>query len=141
MAYVTLDQLQKSFGQAEILQLTDRNRTGAVDMDVLQRAIDDVTAQIDSFLAGHYVLPLSNIPANLVRIAADLVRYQLYDIKVNDLVKQRRDDAIEYLTKVSKGLVILGADQTGGPVRPDAGGGVKSIAPGRIFTDESLSGY
>lgn len=141
MAYVTLSQLQESFGEAEILQLTDRARTGAVNMVVLQRAIDDVTAQIDSFLAGHYVLPLSNVPANLVRIAADLVRYQLYDIKVNELVKQRRDDAIEYLTKVSKGLVILGADQAGTPVKPDAGGGVKSTAPNRTFTDESLSGY
>ena len=110
-------------------------------MVVLQRAIDDVTAQIDSFLAGHYVLPLSNVPANLVRIAADLVRYQLYDIKVNELVKQRRDDAIEYLTKVSKGLVILGADQAGSPVQPDAGGGVKFSAPGRTFTDETLAGF
>lgn len=140
MAYVTLDQLQKSFGQAELIQLTDRNKTGAVDMDVLQRAIDDVTADIDSYLAGRYTLPLNIVPPNLVRIASDLVRYQLYDIKVPELVKERRDDAIAYLTKVSNGVANLGATATGEPVQATSGG-VKSVAPGRVFTDESLSGY
>lgn len=140
MAYVTLDQLQKSFGQAELIQLTDRTKTGAVDVDVLNRAIDDVTADIDSYLANRYTLPLNPVPSNLVRIAADLVRYQLYDIKVPELVKQRRDDAIAFLTQVSKGVATLGVANTGEPVQATTGG-VKSVAPGRVFTDESLSGY
>lgn len=140
MAYVTLDQLQKSFGQAELIQLTDRTKTGAVDMDVLNRAIDGVTADIDAYLVNRYTLPLNPVPPNLVRIAADLVRYQLYDIKVPELVKQRHDDAIAFLKSVSNGTASLGASPTGEPVQPTAGG-VKSVAPGRVFTDESLSGY
>lgn len=140
--YINEIDLVSRFGQLEIQQLSDRNNMGAIDSSVVETAINEATAQIDSYLAGTYTLPLAAVPANLQRIAADLVRYQLYDIKVPETVQKRRDNAIEYLTQVSKGLVSLGVANVGNEqVQVNQAGGVKSVTPGRVFNSNSLAGY
>ena len=78
MPYATQTDMETRFGVDELIQRT--SRTGAaIDTDVLGRALADADAEIDSYLASRYALPLPSTPAVLVRLACDITRYQLFD--------------------------------------------------------------
>lgn len=112
--YCTQQNLIDRFGQTEIIQLTDRAipPAGTINTTVLEQAISDADAEINSYLTG-YTLPLVTVPANLVRIACDISRYYLYEDRVIEQVQTRYDAAIKYLTQVAKGVIKLGPDTDG----------------------------
>ena len=117
MPYCTQQDLINRFGEQELIQLTDRDVVGAIDTTVLNQAIADADAEINSYLTG-YSLPLASIPANLLRIGCDITRYYLAGNLVNDQVRNRYKDAIAYLTLVSQGKISLAPDISGA-VEPD----------------------
>lgn len=141
MAYVTQADLVLRFGQTELAQLTDRDGTaGAIVSSVLDSAIADAGAIIDAHLepAG-YTVPISPIPAVIVRIAADLARYFLYALggvedKDAPWVK-RYNDAVRLLEKIMSGDVLLGVGVTGTAGTPDF------RAPERIFSRDDIEGF
>ena len=49
--YCTQADIEERFGQAELVQLTDRTRTGQVDATTVARAITDASAEIEGYLA------------------------------------------------------------------------------------------
>jgi len=112
--YCTQSNLTDRFSEREIIQLTDRSTppVGMIDTTVLNQAIADAEAEINSYLTG-YTLPLATVPANLVRIASDIARYYLYEDRVIEQVQTRYDAAIKYLTQVAKGTISLGPDTSG----------------------------
>lgn len=113
MPYCTKQNLIDRFGEQELIQLTDHDMTaGAIVDAVLNRAIDDATAEINGYLTA-YTLPMAVVPANLERFACDMTRYYLYDDAVTDLVKARYDAAVKYLTQIAKGIISIGPDTTG----------------------------
>lgn len=114
MPYCTQQNLVDRFNQLELIQLTDRANppAGTINTTVLNQAIADADAEINSYLTG-YTLPLATVPANLVRIACDITRYYLYDDSMVEQVKTRYDSAIKYLTQVAKGTISLGPDTAG----------------------------
>lgn len=112
MAYCTKQNLIDRFNEAELIQLSDRLNTGSINDVVLNQAIDDATAEINSYLSA-YPLPLLKIPANLQRLACDIARYYLYDDQAIDQVTKRYSDAIDYLKLIAKGTITLGPDVTG----------------------------
>lgn len=140
MAYVTQQDLIDRFGLEEIRELSDRNDTGVIDAAVVSRAIGDVQAQIDSYIGARYTLPLTVVPEVLKRVACDLTRYQLYDIKVPDNVETRYQEHLKFLADVSKGTATLGTDTSNTEPQASAGG-VKYAAPDRIFNANTLQGY
>jgi phage gp36-like protein len=117
-SYATVQQLINRFGEAELIQLTDRptradpENAGTIDADVIEQAIADADAEINSYLTA-YTLPLAVVPANLVRIACDITRYYLYDDQMIDIVEARYKNAIRYLEQVAAGKIALGADTAG----------------------------
>ena len=119
MSYCTPKNLIDRFGEAELVQLTDRDRLGVIDETVLAQAVSDADAEINAYLAA-YPLPLAIVPANLTRIAADIARYHLYDDQMIDSVQERYKAAIRYLEQVASGKISLGPDAAG--VKPDAAG-------------------
>ncbi|TIV28002.1 MAG: DUF1320 domain-containing protein, partial [Mesorhizobium sp.] len=85
-----------------------------------------------------YSLPLSVVPPILVKIAADLARYFLHGEAADkdSIVTRNYNNAIAWLINVSKGLVAI---DDGGQVPEQAGGGaIKTSAPNRVFTRDSL---
>ena len=54
MSYCTYDDLVNAFGKEEILLLTDRDRNGRQDEDVLEEAIAFADAYIDGYLRERY---------------------------------------------------------------------------------------
>lgn len=134
MAYCTRQNLIDRFGEAELIQRTDRTGTGVIDDAVLNEAIADAGAEIEGYLTA-YQLPLTTVPANLERIACDITRYYLFsDVKV-ELVQTRYDNAIKYLSLVAKGVVNLAPD-TGGTVVETASDSVLFQSGPSVFSRE-----
>lgn len=129
--YVAAQELIDRYGEEELIQLTDRHGMGAIDHAVLDQAIADASAEIDSYLAGRYTLPLVEVPAALSRIACEIARYHLYDDAPTEAVKDRYDNAIRFLRSLAKGEISL-ARQDGTPADTV---NAAEIDPGRsVFT-------
>lgn len=107
MSYITYTDLVISFGEDEILQLSDRDRDGIVDSGVIEDAIAFADSHIDSYLREHYSIPLASLPANLKGMACDFARYRLYQDHPTELVQNRYDVGCFYLKDVARGLVQL----------------------------------
>lgn len=135
MAYCTAQDMMDRFGEQELIQLTDRDgSSGAIVQDVLDQAIADAAAEIDSYLGARYELPLSNPPAVLTRIACDLARYQLHDHGIEEersVVVARRNDAVQWLRRVSTGEVSLGVGS--GADAPASSDTASIESDGRVF--------
>ena len=139
MPYATQTDMETRFGVDELIQRT--SRTGAaIDTDVLGRALADADAEIDSYLASRYALPLPSTPAVLVRLACDITRYQLFGDKVPDSVRQRYEDAVGVLKRLSAGSVQL-AGLTPAPAVGGSGNAVAVRTARRLFGPEQLASY
>ncbi len=137
MSYVTQAEMIARFGESELVQVTDRGMTGAIDAAVLSAAIADADADIDAYLgSGGYTVPMTPVPTVLVRLAADLVRYRLYDDAATETVRQRYEDARRMLEAIAAGRVSLGPADTGG-----SAGSPESDAADRIFTSDTLGDF
>lgn len=106
MSYCTVHDITSRFSELEIVQLTDTDNTGAINLTALNAALADATADIDAALI-RYTLPLQTVPENITRIACDLTRYYLYKNDVTKLVQQRYDIANQYLLMVATGKISL----------------------------------
>jgi phage gp36-like protein len=137
MTYAVQQDLIDRFGNQEVLELSDRSNTGSIDATVVSRALTDADAEINGYLDGRYTLPLTTVPTVIVRLAADIARYYLYDDRVTDAVKARYNDAVGYLQSVAKGIVSLGLDASNAQAVPSPG--VKIISNDRVFTNGSPS--
>jgi len=139
MTYAVQQDLIDRFGQTELLDLTDRNNTGSIDATVVSRALTDADGEINGYLTGRYTLPLSTVPGVIKRLACDMARYYLFDIKATDQVLQRYKDAIKFLQSIAAGTASLGVDA--GSLAAVATGGVEIKANDRVFNQETLGDY
>lgn len=142
MTYASLDDLIDRFGEAELIDLTDRADPprGIIDPAVAADALDDADAAIDGYLAVRYALPLPSAPPLVKAIACDIARYRLHSrIAPTDIVRANYEDALKRLKDIAAGLIALplpgAAAATAAADLPTVGG------PARQFTGESLKGY
>lgn len=139
MPYATQDDMTARFGEREMIELTDRDNTaGEIVPDVLTPALDDAVAEIDSYLQSRYALPLSHVPAALIRIACDIARFRLYDDEAPEAVSERYQSAVKFLKSIATGQLSLGPSADG--EAPTASGTAEMVSGGRIFgrDDESF---
>lgn len=107
MTYATLAEMITRFGEPELVQRTDPIEGVAINTVLLGNALADADAEIDSYLAVRYTLPLAGTPVVLVRLASDIARYRLYDDGVPETVRQRYEDAVSLLKRMASGDVLL----------------------------------
>lgn len=138
MTYATQLDMTERFGEQEVIQLTDRDGTGAIVTAVLDAALADADSMIDGYLATRYTLPLASPPTVLARIACDLARYYLYDDKAPPQVAERYQAAVAFLKSVSRGEVTLGV-----PAVTDgaATGTAEMQSGGRVFGRDQGHGF
>lgn len=139
MAYSTQSDYEQRYGREELRQLTDRRNLGQIDTDVLGRAIADADAEIDSYLSVRYTTPLSPVPALITRLACDLVRYNLFEDRVTEAVRMRRDDAIGVLKQIRSGQLDIGA--TGDGAQSAGAPQFTKDADDRLFTHTTLDDF
>jgi phage gp36-like protein len=139
--YATKQNMIDRFGNAELVQLTDRElpATGAIVDAVLNKALADANAEIDGYLVGQYQLPLASVPANLELLASDIALYRLFKDRATEEVRQRYDDAVKYLRDVGQGKLSLGLDSANQPAAP--AGGPSVDGPERTFSKATLGDY
>lgn len=107
--YTDKESMIAMFGEKELIQLTDRDRSFSTVVDVvLDRAMATAESEANSYLGAVYTLPLPSVPDALRSFAGDIARYYLYDEQPTEQVQKRYDCAISWLRDVAKGLVKLG---------------------------------
>ncbi|WP_316154721.1 gp436 family protein [Cupriavidus sp. BIC8F] len=133
MAYATQNDMTARFGSGELIELTDRAGVGVIDAAVLAGALDDASAEIDSYLAGRYAVPLAQAPRFLAGLCCDIARYRLCgsDTRLTEAINERYRNAIRFLEKVASGAVSIGP-VTGGAV-PAADNPVIFNSGGKAF--------
>lgn len=142
MAYLTPDALKTRLGNDELIALADLNRDGTPDTDVVQRALDDASAEIDVYLGQRYAVPLSTTPAIVTRLCADIARYRLYDDRPLDEVKARYEAANQLLRDIAAGKASIGLPDPQKEDRPTpAPLASTKAARDRTFTLDSLSDF
>lgn len=113
MGYCTLQDLRDRYGDDELIQLTDRDNVGTIDVAVIDRAIADAEGEIDSYLGGRFDAPLDPVTKSMTRVACDITRYYLYDDNATETVTKRYNDAIKFIRLIGKGEISLGVDAAG----------------------------
>ncbi|WP_099068867.1 gp436 family protein [Nostoc linckia] len=146
MPYATVADMIAAFSEQEILELSniDYPDNTTINEDVVNRAIEDAQAQLDSYLAVHYKVPLVVVPTVLRNYTCDVARYILDKDKPREEVSRRRDLVFYYLkdlaaNKASLPGIVDGTDGT----TTDAGNGdvVLFKSPGRTWTSSALKDY
>ena len=138
MTYALQADLVTAFGEAELIQLTDRADppVGTVDAAIVARALEAADGEIDSYLAGRYSIPLASVPAILRDCAVDIARYRLHDRGVPDRVKDAYKDRIAWLRDVAAGRATIGvAPET---LTPSSSGLPEMTSGGRVFGRETI---
>lgn len=143
LSYCTQQDLVDRYGQARLVQLTDRTNRPAstIDVVVVARAITDASSLIDSYLGKRYQLPLTSVPGVLVTYCAQIAWFLLHGEAADkdSPVRQAYADALTWLGRVSGGLVVIeGAD---GALQPAGGGQIKTSRPSRVFTRDSMGEF
>jgi len=141
MTYATQSDLTDRFGAVELAQLTDRVNGSVIDVTVLGRSLSDADAEIDSYLATRYSLPLASTPVVLVRMAADIARYRLCADGVPDTVLQRYQDAVSLLKRMASGEVQLAGSTVLAVATTGSGNAVHTRTPTRTFNADVLGTY
>ena len=142
MAYVDAAGYAQRFTQRELDQVLATNGDASL---AFARAAEDATETIDSYLAAipgrTFALPLTVPPAKIVGVAADLTRYELWAQRASEEVRNRRDQAVEYLKDLVRGDAVLVIDTTlpEDPKPPVGRVGFRSNC--RTFTDRSLAPF
>lgn len=136
MRYATLANMLSAFREEEIIQLTDRTGSGAIDTDVVDNALSQAEAEIDPYLAVRYTVPLDPVPPVVTMWACDIARYRLYNAAVTDVVAERYKSAISSLTRVAAGTIKLGAE----PPEQTVSFGVNYSAGSSVFGNGGLDG-
>lgn len=136
MSYCTQQDMVDRFGERDIITLTDIGvpATGAIDVTVLTRALDDASAQIDAYLAARYALPLTSVPQILVQSACDIALYLLHRDPPEPVIK-RRDSAVAFLKDLATGKAQLGLTTNEEPAT------VQYSETTRIFDSDTLKDY
>lgn len=133
--YATRDDLIARFGVARIESL-EKAISKVVDPAVSETAIRDATELADSYIAARYGLPLSGVPESLKGYVLDIAHYKLYTQKPTEEARQRYEDAIAWLNRVSSGRVILQL-----PANPDAGTDTSEATKNRSRVAVGVSHY
>jgi phage gp36-like protein len=128
--YVTLEDLETTYGQDLIRRLADHDGDGHADQEVIDKAAADATATINTYLGVRYTLPLVVIPLTVKNLAVDIALYRLaYNrMKQTAEMRLRYEDATKLLVAIAKGDASIGVDtDEDGETDDQAGGAVAKI--------------
>lgn len=139
MSYATQQDLVDRFGELELIQLSDRDGAAAIDADVVAKALSDADELVDSYIAARVALPLSTVPARLVRVAGDIARYYLHADAPTEQVRTAYKDAVAWLKDIGQGKATLGEDGTAAAAPVDAT--VQFTGDERAFTRSGLRDF
>lgn len=128
MAYATTADMIARFGSAELIRMTTPEGAAmeAIDAAAVERALEEASSVIDSYLRTRYAVPVASVPAAVAGCCARMARHDLARGPNREPTEQmRRDQAadIAWLEGIAKGrvtldgLVAASPDQSGARLR------------------------
>ncbi len=138
MSYAAIADLVERYGNAELMQLTDRAipPAGVYDSGVVQQALNDANGVIDSYLAAQVTVPLATVPPIVNLQACKIARFYLWKDRRSEAVTADYSDALAWLKQVAQGLIPIGDSAP-----PTVSNLPTQTSDCRIFTREKLKGY
>jgi len=136
MAYGTQSDLLKMISQEELAALT-ADAGEVPDGAVVEEAIRQAEAEIDSYLGTCYTVPFSPVPAQIKALCLDLAIYRLYSRRsvVPAVRRQRYDAAVSFLKEAAGGgAVVEGVD---GPAPGGSREVVEVSSASRVFSRDT----
>lgn len=141
MSYASQQDLIDRFGEIELIELTDRAdpSTGLIDANVVSLALADADAEINSYVAVRYKVPLAPIPPRVIKVACDIARKHLYKDAPLDEVTDNYKAAVAALRDISKGVAEL--DVAGLEPAADTTGSPQLNSGPQIFNKNTMGGF
>lgn len=114
MGYIINADIEERVGSAALIQLADDDGNGVADTGVVDEARLGAEGEVNSYLARRFQTPISfaahpELTDLLASITLDLAEYRLRLRRppVSHDATQRREQAVEWLTRVSDGRADL----------------------------------
>jgi phage gp36-like protein len=139
MTYATLQTLVDQVGIDELTRSSDRDGDGVADVGVIDRALEDAAAEIDSYVGVKYKLPLNPVPAVVITHSGSIALYRmsLETATWTEEKRRRYDDALRWLRDVAKGLASLDGEVA---AQPKSSGGIRYFTEAREYSRDKLGG-
>ncbi|MDH4122378.1 MAG: DUF1320 domain-containing protein [Deltaproteobacteria bacterium] len=136
MPYATQSDIVTAYGNDALLLVADRNGDGLVDGPVVDKALADASALMDSYLAARYPVPLVVVPPVLTQVAVDIALYELSGGPgmLTEERANRHKERIKWLKDLADGRATLGIE-TGQPTT--SGQAVLTAQPRRWGRDNT----
>jgi len=112
----------------------------------IQEDIRKAVAEVNSYVAQRYTLPLPEIPDVLRDKAMDVVKYKLFSRRgirpgtADETIRQNYEDAIRWLRDLALGKTSLPLGNSNGPSVPQ-GVAPRIRAARRVFSREKLEDF
>lgn len=141
MTYASQAMLEKRFGPAMLVELTDRADppTGQIDADLVAQELGNTDAVINGYVGNRYRLPLDPTPDLVTDLALVIAIYKLHRYAPDPKIKDDYEQAIRTLEHISAGKVKL--DAAGIEPAPSGASGVQFIDRERPLSPETLRGF
>lgn len=109
MAYLNQSDLVEKISEATLIQLTDTTASGQIDSALVDSAIADAGALVDSMISPVYKVPLETVPRVIVGHAATIAIYKLHLFRSVDpgVWKDEYVRTLAFLQSVVEGKATL----------------------------------
>ncbi len=142
MAYSTIDDIRKLLPEEELIALTDDEALGAVNQGRVDEAIAQADAEVDSYCAVRYSVPVTPVPELLKKLSVDIAVYALYSRTVQSVPEVRAEryrSAIRQLEGISKGTLTLGVEQA--QTADSSGAETNKTSDTSVFNRSGMEGF
>ena len=138
MLYCSKQDLIDRFSEDELISLTDRDSLGIINDEVLNRAIEDASTEMDAYLS-RFNYSVDTLPKSLKPLACDIARYRLYDDEPHEHITNRYNNAIKFLKAVNKGEITIGTNSQDSEVATNDLPEIQS--GGSVFARDKSTGF
>jgi phage gp36-like protein len=117
--YLTRADIDAAIPADVLLEAADLDRDGVEDPGVVDKALDDAQAEVDSYLLTRYPVPVSPVPTRLRQVSVAICVYRLLARRGLDedgpdkVIVRDYNDAIRWLRDVGAGraaVPVVGGD-------------------------------
>lgn len=116
MAYATIDDMVESFGSPEMARASTPENVPVTTViaQPIERALEDASALIDSYLRKRYAVPLQAVPPEINRACCLLARANLGmggERNISEQAAKAKEDTLSWLRGIARGDVVLGMEE------------------------------
>ncbi|MTI82738.1 MAG: DUF1320 domain-containing protein [Firmicutes bacterium] len=139
--YCTLEDLLGRVAEDVLIECTDDDGAGQIDVVKVDQAIEDATSEINGYCMSRYDVPFNPVPPFMKKLAVDIAIYNLftrrgYDEESADRsILDRYKNTVRVLENIAKGIITLGQPQ------PPPETGATVLSEERKFSRRKMEGF